>query len=138
MANLFGFGFSFATDGFTILYIAISLFAWPMCMIFAPRYLGHEKNKARFYIFSVITLIATVGVFASGDLFTLFMFFEMMSFASYVWVAQEENDKALKAADTYMAVAVFGGLVLLMGILLLYTNVGTLDLKLLKEASFLF
>ena len=57
-----------------------------------------------------------------------------MSLASYVWVAQEEKNKALKAADTYMAVAVIGGLVLLMGILLLYTNVGTLKLSELKEA----
>ena len=134
MADLFGFGISFYLDGFKTLYVGVSLFAWLMCMIFAPRYLGHEKNKARFYIFSVITLFATLGVFASGDLFTLFMFFEIMSFASYVWVAQEENDKALKAADTYMAVAVIGGLVLLMGILLLYTNIGTLDLRELKEA----
>lgn len=134
MNSLFGFGVSFALDGFKTLYMAVSLFAWTMCLIFAPRYLGKEKHQGRFYVFSIITLIATLGVFAAGDLFTLFMFFEIMSFASYVWVAQEENEKALKAADTYMAVAVVGGLVLLMGILLLYTNVGTLNLSELKEA----
>ena len=134
MNSLFGFGVSFALDGFKILYMAVSLFAWTMCLIFAPRYLGKEKHRGRFYVFSIITLIATLGVFAAGDLFTLFMFFEIMSFASYVWVAQEENEKALKAADTYMTVAVVGGLVLLMGILLLYTNVGTLNLSEIKEA----
>lgn len=132
--NLCGFGLSFSMNGFKMLYMAICLFAWTMCFIFAPRYMSHDKHKARFYVFSVITLIATLGVFAAGDLFTLFCFFEIMSLASYVWVAQEEKPKALKAADTYMAVAVIGGLVLLMGILLLYTNVGTVRLDELAAA----
>lgn len=132
--GLFGQGLFFSLGGLKTLYIAVSLFAWTLSLIFAPRYLSHDGHKARFYVFSLITLAATVGVFASGDLFTLFTFFEIMSLASYVWVAQEENNKALKAADTYMAVAVIGGLVLLMGILLLYTNVGTLRLDELKEA----
>ena len=132
--NLFGQGLFFSLDGLKTLYIAVSLFAWTLSLLFAPRYLSHDKHKGRFYVFSLITLVATVGVFAAGDLFTLFTFFEIMSLASYVWVAQEENKKALKAADTYMAVAVIGGLVLLMGILLLYTNVGTLRLSELKAA----
>lgn len=133
--NICGFGLSFSIDPFKLLYMGISLFAWLMCFIFAPRYLSHDKHKARFYVFSAITLVATLGVFAAGDLFTLFTFFEMMSLASYVWVAQEEKEKALKAADTYMAVAVIGGLVLLMGILLLYTNIGTVKLSEIAEAA---
>lgn len=133
--NICGFGLSFSTDPFKLLYMGISLFAWLMCFIFAPRYLSHDKHKVRFYVFSALTLVATLGVFASADLFTLFTFFEIMSLASYVWVAQEEKEKALKAADTYMAVAVIGGLVLLMGILLLYTNIGTVRLEEIKEAA---
>lgn len=125
---------SFSIDGFKALYLVICLFAWTMCFLFAPRYLSHDGHKTRFYVFSIITLVATLGVFAAGDLFTLFTFFEIMSLASYVWVAQEEKEKALKAADTYMTVAVIGGLVLLMGILFLYTNVGTLKLSELAKA----
>ena len=134
ISEFFGEGLFFSLDGLKTLYIIVSLFAWTISFLFAPRYLSHDKHKVRFYVFSLITLAATVGVFASGDLFTLFTFFEIMSLASYVWVAQEEKNKALKAADTYMAVAVIGGLVLLMGILLLYTNVGTLKLSELKAA----
>lgn len=125
MSELFGLGLSFSLDGFRTLYICLSLLAWVLCLVFAPRYMAHDKNKKRFYIFSFITLFATLGVFASADLFTLFLFFEIMSIASYVWVAQDEKEKSLRAADTYMAIAVIGGLVLLMGILLLYTNIGT-------------
>lgn len=119
-----GFGLNFTLDGFRELYIALCILTWTACLIFAPRYMSHDNHKKRFYIFSIVTFIATVGVFLSADLFTLFLFFEIMSLSSYVWVAQEETDKALKAADTYMAVAVMGGLVLLLGILLLYAATG--------------
>ena len=58
-----------------------------------------------------------------------------MSFTSYVWVAQEENGPALRAADTYLAVAVTGGLVMLMGIFLLYHQLGTLTIGELPAAA---
>ena len=73
------------TEG--MLFALIALFMWAMCALFSPEYLRNGEHKGRFYLFSIITLIATVGVFASGDLFTLFIFFEIMSFTSFVWVA---------------------------------------------------
>lgn len=129
MNELFGLGLSFTLDGFRELYIGLCILSWSLSLLFAPGYMAHDKHKERFYVFSIITLLATVGVFLSADLFTLFLFFEIMSLASYVWVAQEENEKAIDAAGTYMAVAVIGGLVLLMGILLLYTNIGTVTIS---------
>ncbi|MBO4679506.1 MAG: NADH dehydrogenase [Lachnospiraceae bacterium] len=132
--NLFGQGFFFSLDGFKTLYIALSLFSWAISLLFAIKYLSEDKHKARFYVFSLITLVATIGVFAADDLFTLFSFFEIMSLASYVWVAHEETKRAQKASNVYMAFTVIGGLLLLMGILLLYSNVGTIKLDELYAA----
>ena len=132
--QLFGPGLNFGVNEFSILYIALCLLGWLLCFIFAPRYMSHDGHKTRFYVFSAITLVATVGVFAAADLFTLFMFFEMMSMASYVWVAQDEKKASLRAGDTYMAVAVIGGLALLMGILLLNNVTGTVKIDEIKNA----
>ena len=52
-----------------------------------------------------------------------------MSFTSYVWVAQDEKKESLRAGDTYLAIAVMGGLVLLMGLFLLYSVTGTLKIE---------
>ncbi len=57
------------------------------------------------------------------------------SFTSYVWVAQEETQGALRAAATYLAVAVTGGLVLLMGLFLLYHALGTTVIAELPAAA---
>ncbi|MDO5292900.1 MAG: proton-conducting transporter membrane subunit, partial [bacterium] len=74
------------------------------------------------------------GVFLSADLFTTFIFFEIMSFTSYVWVAHDEKEASMRAASTYLAVAVIGGLVMLMGLFLLYTQAGTLRINELYHA----
>lgn len=131
-------GMKFRLDGFRILYGMVAAFMWMMTTIFSPEYFEHHKNRNRYYFFVLMTLGATVGVFLSADLFTTFICFEIMSFTSYVWVAQEESREALRAASTYLAVAVIGGMVMLMGLFLLYYNVGTLDMELLYEACHSF
>ena len=124
-----GFGLNFCLDGFRILYCIIAVLMWSCTMIFSIEYMAHYKNKLRYYIFSAVTFIATAGVFVSADLFTTFVFFEIMSLASYVWVIQDERPQSLRAGDTYLAIAIIGGLVMLMGIFMLYNLTGTTDLR---------
>ena len=121
-----GMGLYFILDGFRAMYGCVAAFMWMMAAAFSVEYFTHHASRSRYYLFLLWTLGATVGVFLSGDLYTTFIFFEIMSFTSYVWVAQEENGPALRAAGTYLAVAILGGLVLLMGIFLLYHCLGTL------------
>lgn len=133
LPDVCGWGLSFKLDGFRMIYGCVASFMWMMAAILSREYLTHHKNRNRYYLFLLWTLGATMGVFLSADLYTTFIFFEIMSFTSYVWVAQEENRLALRAADTYLAVAVFGGLVMLMGIFLLNRMLGTLVIERLSE-----
>ncbi len=121
-----GMGLHFTLDGFRGLYGAVAAFMWFMSTLFSREYFEHYRNRNRYYLFLLLTLGATEGVFFSADFFTTFIFFEMMSFTSYVWVAHDEKKDSLRAAGTYLAVAVIGGLVMLMGIFLLYDVTGTL------------
>ncbi len=129
-----GFGLHFTVDGFRALYGAVAAFMWMMTSLFSEEYFAHYRNRNRYYLFQLITLGATEAVFLSADLYTTFLFFEIMSFASYVWVAQDERKESLRAAATYLAVAVIGGLVMLMGLFLLYDQVGTLTISELYDA----
>lgn len=131
-----GMGLNFTLDGFRIVYCLIAAFMWALTGLFSVEYFSHYKNKKRYHIFSVITFLATEGVFLSADFYTLFIFFEIMSLASYTWVAYDEKKDSLRAADTYMAVAVIGGLVMLMGIFMMYSVTGTLNFEELKYAFF--
>lgn len=125
----FGMGLHLCLDGFRSLYCFVAAFMWMMTALFSREYFGHYRNRNRYYSFMLLTLGATVGVFLSADLYTTFIFFEIMSFTSYVWVAHDETKEALRSAETYLAVAVIGGLVMLMGLFLLYDMFGTLEIS---------
>lgn len=129
-----GMGLRFTVDGFRVVYGTIAAFMWMMTSLFSTEYFSHYRNRNRYYLFQLITLSATEAIFLSADLYTTFIFFEVMSFASYVWVAQDERKESLRAAATYLAVAVIGGLVMLMGLFLLYYQAGTLEISELYEA----
>lgn len=129
-----GMGLTFTVDGFRVLYAAIACFMWMCTIVFSKEYFAHYRNRNRYYLFQLLTLGATAGIFLSADLYTTFIFFEVMSISSYVWVAHDETAPSMRAAATYLAVAVIGGLTLLMGLFLLYTQTGTLLIGDLYEA----
>lgn len=129
-----GLGLTLTLDGFRVLYGLIAAFMWMMTALFSGEYFANYRNRNRYYLFYLLTLGATAGVFLSADLYTTFLFFEVMSLTSYVWVAQDEKPQSLRAAATYLAVAVIGGLVMLMGLFLLNHTIGTLDMASLSAA----
>ena len=127
-------GLTFEADGFRALYALIAAVMWLATTVFSEEYLGHYRNRNRYYLFTLLTCGATVGVFLSADLLTTFIFFEVMSFTSYVMVIHDENPSAMRAGQTYLAVAVLGGMVMLMGLFLLRTLTGTLVISELRDA----
>ncbi len=130
-----GLGVTFAAGSLRSLLVVTAAFLWAMTGLSCPAYFAEAERCNRFYLFWFLTLGALMGVFLAADLYTLFIFFEIMSFTSYVWVAQNETKEALRAADTYLAVAVIGGMTLLAGLFLLYDLLGTLEISRLAELA---
>ena len=124
----------FEMDGFRCIYGVITTFMWMCTTVFSKEYFAHYRNRSRYYLFMLMTEGATVAVFCSGDILTLFTFFEVMAFTSYVMVIHDEKPGALRASDTYTYLNVFGGLVTLMGIFLLYRTIGTLEIDKIRDA----
>ena len=127
-------GIRFEADGFRAVYACLAGLMWTMTTLFSAEYLHHYRNRNRYYFFTLLTLGATVGVFLASDLMTAFIFFEIMSFTSWVMVVHDENPAAMRAGQTYLAVAVLGGMVMLMGLFLLHGLTGTLRISELREA----
>ncbi|MBP5331695.1 MAG: sodium:proton antiporter [Lachnospiraceae bacterium] len=131
-----GFGLYFAFDGFRVIYTMLATLMWFCSTYISKDYFGHHgDNLMRYQILSMWTFAATLGVFLSNDLYTTFIFFEIMSIPSYAYVAHTEKHESMMAAGTYLAVAVIGGLVMLMGLLLLNNVCGTMNLREVREAA---
>lgn len=143
--NLFSnFGISFKINEFNVIYGFITVFAWLIAVVLSKEYFKKEDNLKYFYGFLLITLAGTLGVFYANDLFTLFIFFEIMSFSSYLWVVYKRDNDSIIASKNYLAYTVFGGLMLLMGIFILSNLINDLtidnlvtNIKLVKNNSLL-
>lgn len=116
------FGLRFAGGGVHTVFALLCATVFLLSALASPFYFGKEARVHRYYAFFLLTLGGIEGVFLSADLFTTFFFFEIMSMASWVWVAQNETKPCERAADTYLAIAVVGGLLLLGGMLAVYAG----------------
>ncbi len=132
---LCGFGLEFSLTGFQLLFAVIASCMWISVLLFSSESMRNSKHMYRYYIFMFLTYIATMGVFLSANFITTFIFFELMSFTSYVLVIHEETPQAMRAGQIYLAVAVIGGMVMLMGLFMLYDIFGTLRFQDLYRLS---
>ena len=132
--SMLGLGLRFSVDFFRALYTLLACFMWALaCQLSKEYFAGHGKNMGRYACFTLITLCGVVGVFFSDDLYTTFVFFEIMSIASYPWVAHEETPGAMRAAQTYLGVSVACGMVTLMGMFLTWKEIGSLTFDALRQ-----
>lgn len=131
--DIMGEGLFLKLDAFRYIFVFLTSLIWFLVTVFSTQYLIRYKNRNRYYFFYMMTLSATLGIFVSADLLNLFTFFEIMSFTSYILVIHDEDKYAHEAGNTYIAMAVIGGLVLLMGLFLLYNYTGTLYIELLYD-----
>ena len=131
-----GLGLHFRGDGFRLVMAVLAGFIWFFTTIMSREYFNklESRNRNRYYMFMLWTLGATMGIFLSTNLYTTFIFFEIMSFTSYVLVIHNETKEAIEAAKSYVGFAVFGGLATLMGLFMLQANLGTLDMDHMLDA----
>ena len=130
-----GIGISFKAGSLRTVLAILAAFMWLMTALASPEYFEGARLNGRYFLFYLWTLGALEGVFLAADLMTLFIFFEMMSFTSYVWVVQNETPQAIRASETYLFIAVIGGLTMLTGLFLLQNAVGVLTLENIREKA---
>lgn len=126
-------GFAIGIDRFRGLYAFLCSLIWFVAMLVARNMLRDMKHAGRFYIGTLLTYVATLGIFYADDLSVVYILFEVMSICSYMWVAQNQNAESKKASDTYLLVSVTSGLVMLFGVVVLYCNLGTMQFGLMRE-----
>lgn len=127
-------GLRFELNALTVFFALLFSGAWVAASIFSLKYMEGEGAICRFYSFLQLTLAGCLGVVLAKDLLTLFLFFELMTFCSWVLVIHKEDRAAMEAGNLYLYLGVVGGLVLLMGIFMLYNATGTTDFIAIPQA----
>lgn len=122
--DLLGVGLSFRVDmlGFTMLLLTSII--WYLVMIYSHEYVMFEKHRNRFYLFLAITYSAILGTIMAGDLLTLFLFFEIMTFSSYMLVTHGQKAESFNAGYNYIFMGLVGGYAILLALIMIYSAIG--------------
>jgi multicomponent Na+:H+ antiporter subunit D len=119
----------FRVDRLGLVLALISSFLWFLASTYAVEYLRPEHAKTRYHIFSLLSLSSMLGIVLTGDLLTLYIFFELLAFLSLLLVIHEETPEAMRAGFKYLYMGIVGGLSLLFAVLVTYAVTGTLTLS---------
>lgn len=104
------------------------------CLIYATDYLDHLGSRAKFYGLFLILMLGLNGVVLVSDLFSMYVYLEVASIASYMLVAFTLQFDGIESALKYLLLSVVGTAMVLIGLALVYMNLGTLEFAGVKAA----
>jgi multicomponent Na+:H+ antiporter subunit D len=120
---LLGIDFVLRADPLGMLFALLASFLWIFTSFYAAGYMRglDEHAQTRFFASFAASLSTAIGIAFSGNLVTIFLFYELLSLVTYPLVAHNEDDEARIAGRKYLAYTFFGGGVfLLAGTVLTY------------------
>ena len=115
-----------------VLFALIASFLWIVTTMYSIGYMRghHEKNQTRFYLFFAFAIASVMGVAFAGNLFTLFVFYEVLSLTTFPLVTHAGTEKAKRAGRVYLGILFTTSIALqLLAIVWTYAITGTLDFR---------
>ena len=125
-----GLEIRFEVEPLGMLFALIASTLWIANSCYSIGYMrgNNEPRQTPFYTCFAIAIFATLGIAFSGNLFTLFLFYELLTVSTYPLVAHKGDDKARVGARIYLLVLLLTSVGLLLpAILWTYSIAGTLD-----------
>ena len=133
-----GISLRFSLDGLGLLFAVTSAGMWVVAALYSIGYMRalSEHAQSRFYFFYAIALSGGLGVACAGNLFTLYLFYEVITISTYPLVAHHQDQKSYAGARKYLVYLMFTSKAFLLpAMAILYTQCGTLDFNLSDIAT---
>ncbi|QGT99425.1 Na(+) H(+) antiporter subunit D [Candidatus Syntrophocurvum alkaliphilum] len=122
------FGIVLVADMFASLMVILASLIGLVCLFFAFKTIIHERQKYYFYPFYFFLLTGVNGAFLTGDLFNLFVFFEVMLISSYVLIVFGGTAYQLRESFKYVVINIFSSILFIVAIAYIYGITGSLNL----------
>lgn len=127
------FGILFVADSFSVLLVLTTSVVAAICLLYSFYSMSKEHENGFFYSFVLFLIAGVNGSFLTGDLFNLFVCFEVMLVSSYVLIVLGGKKRQLRNSITYVAINVLSSWFFLVGIAYIYGTLGTLNMAHLSE-----
>lgn len=119
-------------DAMGMLFALVASFLWIWTSVYSIGYMRalEEHGQTRYYASFALAISATIGVAFSANLFTLYLFYEVLSLSTYPLVAHEQNAEARYSGRKYLTYILGTSIGLaLPAMLITYSLAGTLDFQ---------
>jgi len=122
-----GIELSLRVDALGLLFALLASTLWIVASVYSIGYMRglSEHTQTRYFAAFAASLAATIGVAFSANLLTLFLFYELLTVATYPLVTHDETPEARAAGRKYLAYTFGGGVAVLGGTALIFWLTGT-------------
>lgn len=114
-------------DALGLTFALLSSGLWIVTSVYSVGYMRALKEHAqtRYFASFALSLSAAVGIAFAGDLVTFFIFYEMLTLATYPLVAHKETQEALRASRKYLVYSLTAGAMMLAAIAWTWMETGS-------------
>ena len=124
-----GLGLQFTADALGLLFASIASLLWIITTVYNIGYMRgvHEHAQTRYYASFALVIGAVMGVALSSNLFSLLVFYELITIATYPLVVHTETPEAFAAGRKYLFYTLNGGIAFVGGAMILFVTSHSLD-----------
>ena len=99
---------AFRIDGLATVFAALVSFLWPLATLYAFEYMSHLQHRQLFFMFYVMTFGVTLGIAFSGNILTMYCFYEMLTMVTLPLIIHPLSKEAVSASRTYLLYSLGG------------------------------
>lgn len=125
-----GLTVAFAVEPLGMMFATVASTLWIVNSIYSIGYMRgeNETRQTPFYVCFAVAIASTMGVAFSGNLFTLFLFYEILTLSTYPLVTHKANESAINGGRVYLLILLGTSMVFLLpAIIATAVIAGTLD-----------
>ena len=127
-AGGYAIGIALEVDALSLFFGLLVATAVLVSCIYSIQYMSHDHNVREYYTLFLMLSGGVMGLVLSGDIFNMFIMVEILTFAAVALTASRNTAKgALEAAFKYLVVGSMGSTCILVGTIMLYAQVHTLN-----------
>ena len=101
-----GLQLRFEVEPLGMIFALVAALLWPVAALYSVGYMrgNNEAKQTRFTVCFALSLASTIGIAFAGNLLTLLVFYEALTFATYPLVTHKGDIKAMKAGRLYLGI----------------------------------
>lgn len=111
-----GFALAFELEPLGCLFALVASGLWFVSGVYSIGYMrgNDERHQTRFYVCFALAIAGAIGVALAGNLLTLYLFYEFLTFVTYPLVTHHGDEPARRGGRTYLALLLVSSMLFLL------------------------